>query len=218
MIRDAAVQIIKDRLQRGSSTSLDASIVTEMQYVQQYVLEADAFLPWFLINDYSDASFVTVADTETVAVPAGFLREVEAGALWIEAAADDNNIPWKRLQKDMYEALRASTLYEATGKPKTFALLGSSLYLKKTPDAAYLLRWLFFKADTVLSTNIENNWLKYAADWLLNETGTIMAANYIRDPEMTQIFAAQALRARKRVMVDDEARKHANTHYSMGDD
>ncbi len=218
MDRDAAVARIKSRLQRSTDTALDTSIINEMQFVQQYILEEGSFLPWFLLTDYTDAGFITVANTETVAVPTNFLREAEEGALWIDNSADDPDAPWVEVPKDDYDALRNSSLYDGTGKPKRFALVGNNLYLKKTPDAAYLLRMLAFFKDTVLSTNIENNWLKYAADWVIAETGVIMALNYIRDDIMTQAFAAQAGRARNRVHIENEARAHANRNYQMGDD
>lgn len=219
MTRDEAVALIKARVQRsGDSTLADADIVTEMQYIQKYVLEGGDFLPWFLITDYTDASFVTVADTEAVAVPTGFLREVEDGALWIDNASSDAANPWTELDKDSYDALRASPLYDGTGKPRKYALVSTSFYLKATPNDAYLLRLMAYFRDTVLTTNVENNWLAYAADWIINETGILVATNYIRDDVMAATFAAQAARAKKRVTTENEARMHANRNYRRGDD
>ena len=218
MDRDAAVARIKSRLQRSTDTALDTDIINEMQYVQQYILEGGSFLPWFLINDYTDAGFITVDSIETVAVPTGFLREAEEGALWIDNAANEPTAPWTELFKDDYDALRNSPLYDGEGKPRRFALVGTNLYMRKTPDDAYLLRLLAYFSDTVLTVNVENQWLKYASDWIISETGILMALNYLRDNVMTQAFAAQAKRARDRVLIEHEARMHTNRIYQMGDD
>lgn|SRR3990167_2641242 len=210
MNRDTAVSLLKGRLKRASDTALDTTIISEMQFVQGTVLEGAINLPWFLLSENQTAS--TTIDEERISLPVGFLREYEEGALWVQN--DDGT--WKELIKDDYDAL--ANRFTTNGKPRYYALDGEYFRLKPTPDAVYALKIRAYVADSVLSTNIENQWLLYATDLLIAETGFIMASRYLRDEPAAQTFRFEADSARTRLFIFDEARKHANRSYQMGDD
>ena len=209
MTRDEAVALLKARLTRTNDSTLDAKIVTEMQFVQANVLEMGEIVPWFLITDHQ--TLATVAGDEKVAVPAGFLQEVETDALWI--LEDDGT--YSPLRKESYDVIASLSDYEDSGQPEVYSLDDAYFRLRPVPDAIFTLRLRAFMRDTVLTTDIENNWLKWAPDLLIAETGAIIAGNYLRDSEMFTAFANEASRARDRLMRNDLARSNANQRLLM---
>lgn len=210
MDRDSAIDLLLQRLQRVGDTDVQARILSEMQYVQDYVLEGGEFLPWFLLSE--NLSVNTTASEERITLPTNFLREYEGGALWV---FDPSESQYIELKKDDYDFLlnRYPTELEI---PKAYALDGFYFRLKPTPDIVYTLRIKCFLKDTVLTSNIENNWLKYAGDWLMAETGARVASFHIRNSKLADEFKSEAATAKNRVFVFNEARKHANRRYVMG--
>lgn len=211
MKRDEAVTLLQQRLQRVGDTDAQARIITEMQFVQETLLEGAEFLPWFLLSE--NLTEATVVDEERVAIPTNFLREYEGGALWIY---DTAGVKWLELFKDDYDYLLNKYPTEKE-IPQYYALDNNYFRLKPTPDLVYILRIKCYRRDSILSTNIENNWLKYANDWLIAETGAILAKHHIRNKKLADEYKADAATAKTRVFVAHEARMHANRKYVMGD-
>ena len=208
MMRDEVVSLIQTRL--GFRTDKSAEIVAELKFWQTE-FEHDDVLPWFLLSEVTTAS--TITGEERVYLPTGFLREYEEGFLWRYDAAEDD--PWIELGKDDYDALKAAKT--GTGPPTHYALRGSYFTLHPTPDAVYTLKLLFYKSDTVLSSNIENGWLREFPGLLLGAAGVTMASA-LKDREAEASFAAQLALAKERLNTFDEARNMANMSASMGDD
>lgn len=213
MTRDEAVTLLQARLKRVGDTGLATSIITEMQFVQAQLLEGSPVLPWFLLND-SITTLATTLGVETVTLPATFLREVEDDGLRVQDAQGT----WHDIHKDDLPAIRNAHPEPETGRPVLYYLGNTQLFLRPIPDAIYTLRYRAYLRDTALSTNIENNWLKYAADLVIAETGIIMASRYLRDAEAAQVMLQDVAIARGRLTIADEARKHASRNYNMGDD
>lgn len=219
MTRDEFITLLKQRCRREADTTLDARIISEMQYVQKYILEGGVTLPWFLLSD--NVSLATVIDEERVAVPVNvdavtgkdFLREHEESALWYY---DTVGAKWVELLKDDYDVLLAK-YPSGTGTPVYYALDGDYFRLKPTPDAVLTLRIRCYLRASLLTTNIENSWLKWAGDLMMAEVGVRIAADHLRDTALAQSFASQITTARTRLFIIDEARKHANRDYEMGD-
>ena len=209
MDRDSAVTILENRLQR-SDTETTSRIITEMQFVQETLLEGAAFLPWFLLSENLTES--TIAGEERVQVPNNFLREYEGGALWVY---DTAGVKWLELKKDSYDYILNEFPTE-TEIPQKYALDNDYFRLKPTPDIVYTLRIKCYLRAAVLSTNIENNWLKNASDWLIAEVGAIMAKQHLRNKKLADEFKADAIIAKQRVYIAHEAREHANRDYTMG--
>lgn len=206
MLRDKAISIIARRL--GNRTDLDADILDEMQLVQESLEHGDK-LPFFLLSEMASTS--TTADEERVVLPGDFLKEYEEGALWYyDASAAEQ---WTPLTRAAMEELKGAEL--GTGEPQYYALADNYIRLAPIPDAVYSLKMLYYAEDTVLDTDIENNWLKYAPEWIIAETGA-RVATYIQNDKLVQRFMQDILTSSDRFWRYAEARKHSNQDYRMG--
>lgn len=216
MTRDEVVAMVAARL--GQRADLNASILLEMNFVQSVSLERNGrILPWFLQS--VNTSLVTVAATQTVAVPTSFLGDDDEGGLFIHNTEDAE---WQRLRKvDIADVLSSA---EASAIPERYALRGASFYLDPIPDAVYELRWMGFVADTLPGSltagNETNSWLTYAPDLVVAELTRVMAEGYTRDYDLVQAMIAPGgplVKAWDRLNVETEARKHTDRAYNMGD-
>lgn len=212
MTRDELVTLLKARCKRSADTALDATIITELQFVQEYILEKPPLidkLPWFLLTgwvQFNITSGVDYVDVET-ALP-GFLLEYEDGEMQYQDPDDATS--WLEIPKA--EGDRAEDYYrdDDDSYPMVYSLVGSQFIFKPIPDQNYTARAKYFAQDAVLSTNIENDWLKYAADVVLAETGKIIAGKYLKDAALAAEFATDATDAWKRLWDMDELRKTTN--------
>lgn len=169
MDRDTAVSRLQRRL--GFRTDLEAAIIDELQQAQiEHEEEFLASPPWFLLEEISSAS--TVAGEERLPVPENFLQECEQGTLWVYDSSEDD--PWIELPKGFYENLKA--YYTTQERPKRYSLVGPYFRLHPTPDKVYTIRLLYYKRDATLTSNIENQWLKYAPGVLMYSAGIAIAA------------------------------------------
>lgn len=168
MNRDTARARIQFGL--GRRTDLADEINDSLQDVQVRLEQEDA-LPWFLRTEIS--STTTTAAEERVGVPSDFLAEWEDDALWYfnDTASEPEDV-WTKLQKSETDLLRAK--YPGSGTPKAYSLDGTYFRIFPTPDAVYTLKQIYFAADQVLSTNIENKWLKYVPELLIGIVGQEM--------------------------------------------
>jgi len=206
MLRDDAVAIVKRRLGNRIGT-LDAAIIDEMKLAQT-IFEHDAFLPWFLLTELTTIS--TVASQERIAVPTNFLRETERGGFLIMDAENT----WQQVLKDDYSALRA--VNQSEGLPTHYALTGVNFRLFPTPDQAYVLNLIYFAQDAVLSTNVENQWLKWAPDLFIAQTAFQMAQNHFLDPNVLGVLAGQVREGKASLRRLDGARRATQHRYIMG--
>lgn len=204
MDRDTAVTIVKRRLARFNDSVMTDYIITEMQAAQQR-LEGRPEPPWFLITE--SAYTTTSANEERIAVPTDFLMEVEGDALWIEDTDGVRTV----LKKDDYDSIR--TLYSEPGTPKRYALLGNYFRLRPAPDAGYTLHMIYYGSDDVLSTNMENQWLKYMPEILIAETGFVIASQYIMNAAAAAKFASDVQVATGQLRAMNQARLDANRIY-----
>lgn len=208
MLRDAAISIITSRL--GERSDLTTLAIAEMQLIQTS-LEQAPVLPWFLMKLQSGA--YCTAGEEKVPVPSDFLRETEDGesCLWVQEEGG-SPIP---LVKNDYANVKAR--YPDAGMPKQYALVADYFRFGPVPDAAYKLTMLYFAADAVLSTNIENLWLKNAPELMIALTGKKLAM-YIQDPGLAGVFEQDAQASYVRLHTMDVARKEAGRFRAMGED
>jgi hypothetical protein len=177
MFRDEAVTVVEGRL--GQRTGQSALIITEMKAAQAK-LEEGELLPWFL-KKIDTTSYVGSAALD--AVPADFIREDEEEEAWIQV-----NSVWGPLKRDYYSRLaHDSDLGSGTGTPTHYALYGDTLYWFKAPDKAYSRKFFYYAQDAVLSTNIENKWLRRASGLLIADTG-LRVAKILREPTYIQLL------------------------------
>lgn len=206
MLRDAAVNLIALRL--GKRTDLNDQIIAEMQLVQE-VLERGELMPFFLLSEMATTS--TTAEDERLVLPGDFLQEFEEGALWYQ----DEDEQWYPLQRAALEEIKgAFDVDSSTGYPQYYSLMDNYFRLAPVPDAAYVIKMVYYAQDTVLATNIENNWLKYATEWFITEVGVRVAA-YIQNDKMVNVFTQNVQAAKDRFWRFNESRKHSNQDYRM---
>lgn len=209
MDRSAAVTRIQREL--GFRTDLSTEIIAALQDAQVELEEA-VELPWFL-KDEGLSDMTTVADTQTVALPTGFIREFEDDALHIYDSTADEDEQWTPLVKDTMEYLRAN--YPGSGTPVGYCLGVSSYFLFPIPDAIFNLRQVFYKKDTTLATDVENLWLEHAHDLMIGVAGQKIA-RALRDRNALVEFEKMEQKARFRLFYSGEAREHENKRYAMG--
>lgn len=179
MTRDEGVALIQEQL--AFKTTLASSIVTYMQLAQT-TLEKSPTKPWFL--ESAPTPLVSVAETELITLPTGFICEMEDQDLLF---TDEDYID-EALIKEDYNKLKRYYKGSEPGVPEYYALLHESIALFPTPDIVYNFSWRFYKADTALTTNVENNWLKEVPLLLLGSTGIMIAGGPIRDKVAMDIF------------------------------
>lgn len=212
------VTFLKLRLANSNDSSLDANIITVANVVQER-LEQEPELPWFLQADTNadGTNMTTTATEEIVALPTDFIREVEEyeRMLFVQDSSEDD--PWVPLARDDYSIIKNDVT--GSGQPTHYDIIGTNLYLRKIPDDAYTLRLIYMKSDAdIVAGTTENLWMKYASDWIMSETGWIIASTMVPMPQIAQQFQTESIRARQRVMGDTIARMQAGRMEQMGDD
>ena len=224
MTRDEAVDIIMGRLGKRTNASLQADIIMEMFLtVQPILLEKNGvFFPWFL-EASSLAALTTTIDSEVVALPSDFLAELEDDALWYYDAAASSDQQWTVMIKDDWDIIKARR--QGGGKPTHYAVKGTDIYLKPTPDQAYTLRLGYNASDVDLNGTygdgngaLTNQWLTHAADWFIAETGALIAEHYIQSDPLANRFRGSVSVAKQRVYMETISKKEINQSRQMGED
>ena len=209
MFRDAARARIQQTLAFRSDK--ETEILAALQDAQ-VMLERGAELPWFLLSEV--ASITTTDGEERMALPTDFLREWEDDPLWYFVAGSGGDADtWTELAKDDLALLRSK--YPGEGAPVAYALDVKYFRIFPTPDDTYTLKMMYFKADAVLTTNIENQWLTYFPHLVIGEAGLLLATG-LRDKDAIAIFQKWIDEGRDRMIVENEARMHASHGYVMG--
>src|SRR3990167_6766699 len=155
MDRSTAVTMVQRKL--GFRTDQSSVIIDALQDAQ-LKFERGTTLPWFLITDVT--SITTTSGSHKVTFPTDFLREYEEDALWYFDSAADDDEQWNLLKKDSFYTLRQ--LYPGSGVPVAYAIHEGEFFIFPEPDAVYTLKLIYYKKDTLLTTDVENDWLKYA--------------------------------------------------------
>jgi len=159
MTRDEAVVEIQEIL--SFRTDQVAGIERRLKRAQTFA-ENGPQLPWFLKTERS--SIATAVDEERIPLPNDFLKEYEESALWyVPTDTDEQEVP---LVKDDLDFLRGKFPRTSTGIPTHYAIDSKYFRLFPTPDAAYTVKMVYYKKDTVLDSDIENLWLEHAP-WIL---------------------------------------------------
>lgn len=208
MIKSAVVDLIKMRLGNRTDTDIDTRIDAELDMAQYELEQFGIFTPWFLLSE--TATYTTAASEPRVPIPTDMLQEYEEGALFYAG------LPLTKHDQD-YLAGR----FEGAdpGVPQAYALVGDYFVLYPTPDDAYELSMKYYQKDTVpsaVATGSENQWLKYAADWLLAKTGAAIA-RFIKDAEAQKLFAEDEKKASDRLYTKHVDRAERNSPRAKGD-
>lgn len=202
MTRDELVSLIKSRCKRVNDTGIDASIVAEMQFVVEQILETGPIKPWFLLSSWT--ALAITSGNDTVALPADFLWESEEHKIEIYSPTDAEYVP---LDKADAGAANKYFIDDEAQQPQVYSIEGEEIVFRPVPDQGYTARIKYFYRDDSLATNIENQWTKYAADLVAAETGRVIAKKYLRDDALAAEFASDATAAWMRLNSSVEARK-----------
>jgi len=207
MTRDEAVTLIKQIL--GFRTDQTTNIITNLQTAQAQ-LELSPVKPWFLISE--DASIRLTISEQRIRVPSDFLEEDEADAL---VYVPDDGTSEVALIKEDLDQLRVAFKDTEPGTPEYYALSGEYFRIFPVPDDTYLVRMLYYKRDAVLTSNIENKWLKWVPYYLIGKAGELSATS-LRDKTALMQFKTMANEGLLLLNTQNEARKHANRGYQIG--
>lgn len=211
MTRDEAVAMIK--MQLGFRQNQDANIVLCMKLAQTQ-LEARPTKPWFLLGE--DSYKRTTADEDRLVLPTDFLQEVDDGTLYYVPDDADGTEDHVLLVKDEYDVLKKEYAETEPGAPEAYAIIGSYFRLFPTPDDDYLIRMLYFKKDTVLDTNVENGWLKYAPMLMMGKAGQLIAGGPLRDADALKVFQSWEAEGGLTLAGQEVARSVTNRRLQMG--
>ena len=214
-----AQMIARVRRGLGYNNGLAEDIILDALNDAQDLLEQEGDLPWFLETpDYVDLT--TVAETETVAAPTGFIRLIDdSPKIWYYN--ESNNPVWVDLGfayeldavRDYYASVRTS---EGSGPPVAVALQRLNFRLFPTPDAAYTLKLLYYKSEDALTADGDgNNWSAYGPHMLLNRAGMILAED-AKDDKSYASFRTRYMDAGRRLLTETQARKHNGATLERG--
>lgn len=213
MTRDEAVAIIQEQL--GFRSDLSTSIITNLKLAQT-TLEKGPTKPWFLVSE--DSYIRTEVDEPRVPIPSDFLSETDQAVLrYVPDTLTDGEVD---LTKDDYDTLRKNffdpdTGTTKSGAPEAYALLGNYFRIFPTPDDDYLLRQIYYAEDTVLSTNVENNWLKHFPYLLIGKAGK-QIAGALRDSAAFGQFSQWENEGRVLLLSQTLDREFANRDMQIG--
>ncbi len=212
MLRDDALSLLATRLTRAD---LVTEGLAEMQLAQSR-LELQAFLPWFLIKETT--ALVTAANQDTIALPSDFLRETEEdeGKFWLTDTSVTPTL-YTELEKRTHGLLVAEFPDDIAAQPQKYAVVGSLIYLRPVPDAAYTTRLMYYGRAEALTSNIENAWLLNAPELLIARTG-MQLSRYDADKGMYDMFKEDYALALIELHTADEARRQAGMDALMGEE
>ena len=207
MLRSVAVEQVRYNM-GNQQTNINDQIIANMQFVQEFVLEGDTFKPWFLLSE--DSTIQTTAEEDRLPQPSDFLMEYEQGSLMIEYEAPAaGSLPSRYCPLKKRTTDSAYSAFSGDGKPQLYATSGKYFRLFPRPDKSYYIMMRYYQRDVALTTDIENLWLEWAADWLIAETA-LKTAHDIGNTDSIKKLEGMVARARDRVMTEDIARKEVN--------
>jgi len=219
MIRSLAIQRINQEIGfRSSGNSLEPFIILMLQEAQRD-LEKGKTLPRFLILE--DQTLVLPAGSHSVALPTGFLRDVDD--VGIRYFSQPGNRP--RFLKRVYynDGIEASAFTTESDPlapdqpkaPKFYAIRNNTIDFIATVTTSWTFTWDYYKADAILSSEIENLWLANAADWLIGEAG-IRLARSLRDQTAQASFDTMRTQGRSAVFAELLARELSSGPLVLG--
>ena len=207
MQRDTAVARIKQIC--GFRTGNDTEIVNAIQDAQR-ALEMGTTLPWFLVEE--GTTIALTSGNRVGTLPTGFIRFArKRGPHYFPASSTK---PTYLEEKDQDEALLWAADQSAAA-PRCYVLKKATIEVYPLPDATYTLYTDFYKKDTILDSNLENQWLANVPDLLIGAGGLLIATD-LRDNLAIQ--KAQSLYDvwMKKMLAETYERARANRPLSMG--
>jgi len=163
---------IADDIARSDLTSQIATAINNA--IRHY--ERERF--WF---NEATASLVTVASTQTVALPSDFM------------AADNVRVTVNGSTYDLFPRTKAyidalTVTASHTGQPSDWTIYAQNLWLWPVPDAVYTLTMTYQKSLGALSSSSDTNaWMVEAEGLIRNRAESEIYSSVIRDQEMAAL-------------------------------
>jgi hypothetical protein len=186
-------------------------------------------LPWFLVAQ--DQALTTSTTTQEVALPTGFIQEVEEAeaGLRYQASATSRTFFLKKMGYEAAEKyffgdwqnnwdLDSTSTADALspGTPRAYVLRKSTIRIYPASDQAYSLLWDFYKNDDpVTNSSTQNQWLTYAPWVLIGGAGWKMASD-MKNADAMSSFATIAKQAESALIGAINRRKLAGRPLRMG--
>ena len=210
-----ALTLLMSRLGNRTEPELRATCLSEMKLVQETRLEQGPIKPWWMTKGLSPALTMTPG-SRVVALPADFVMELQEETSFHVTDSAGNSHP---LQKRPWDELLNWFGAEANSDlPLDYALIGANLEFFPEPNLALQITGAYYAKQTAPADNSsENNWLKYAADLLIAETGIVMAEMHVQvEDNIVARFQNTVTRAWDRINRENTARAEANMNRRMG--
>lgn len=210
MLRSAAVTRIARGL--GFRTGLDTIIVDALQEAQRNLEGGDKTLPLFLLQE--DATMTLSAGNHSIALPTGFLGIKDDERPHFVGTSSDTPIflTPKTYMNAVVGQIRTTDVERA---PSIYVLRTGTIDFITTADTDYTFTWSYYKADDVLTTDIENGWLRESPDWLMGQAGLILAMD-MRDKSSIELFSGMLQRGRSMTFAGIVAREDTESPRAMG--
>lgn len=211
MTRDDAVARIKQGL--GFRSDRDDECVLMLQEAQRF-FEMGKTLPWFLIEE-GTLDLVYLTDPNIVALPDGFIREVEGRTVYYEN--DDGDLV--EIKKRSWATAFAAYANEEAAAPEVYVVRASTVYFFPTADADYTFHFPFYKKAAILENpSDENVWLEEVPELLIGEAGYRLAADMRDERAMKMVFDPMRKTAWDSVLRETIAREEAALKQAFGSD
>jgi hypothetical protein len=219
MNRSDAVRRVNDAIGfRPDGNALEAKIILRFQEAQRD-LEKGKTLPKFLVQE--DQTLLLPAGAHTVALPAGFLRDVDETGIRFYSQPGSRPFFLRRVYyKDGIQASAFVSEFDPTttlsGRaPKFYAIRLTTIDFISPVTRDTTLVWDYYKAAALLTTDIENEWLKNAPEWLIGEAGLRMARS-LGNAQALQEFDALRTAGRAAIFGEDLASELSSGPLAMG--
>jgi len=196
MMRSEAITIIKRGL--GYRQTQDASIVAALKQAQRDA-ELGQTLPNWLVA--FNAPLNVIQPFGAVDAPPGFIRlHDEYPMFYFGPDGDTVSIP-RRNQTEAIAAYGQAPAVAGT-YPQVMSVLNKTLFgLYPAPGVSFTAYLNYYKAEPVLDSDIENQWLKYAPNYIVGMAGVHVAGD-LRDRAAAEKFNLMARIGQKALLGD----------------
>lgn len=211
MTRDQAVARIQQGL--GFRSDREDECALMLQEAQRF-FEQGKTLPWFLIEE-GTLDLVYLTDPNIVALPTGFIREVEARTVYYEN--DDGELV--AVTKKSWATAFDAYANEEAGTPEVYVLRASDIYFFPAATADFTYQFPFYKKAAVLENpSDENVWLEEAPELLIGEAGYRLSSDMRDERAMKMVFDPMRKQAWESVLRETIAREEAALKQAFGSD
>lgn len=181
MTRDEAVARIQDGL--GFAERQSDKIILRLQEAQRD-LEQGKTLPKFLLRENQELTTALLANE--IALPSDYLRfSDDYTPFYFSSGFKVNKL---KVYKDFYGTFDRSWNGLRATPPAIFTIRNNVINLINPADGVYTIFWEYYGKAALLTSNIENDWLENASDWLIGLAGERMARD-VRDKDGMAIFS-----------------------------